>query len=434
MKKIFSTIKEYLYNHSDRIIVFVTTFISICSFIYYFINDLNLGYGDAVSRLNIARSVIDNLNPGFAQLGGVWLPLPQALMVPFIWNNFLWHSGIAAYFISGTSFILAVYFIFKICSFAFGGKIYGLIAAAILLSSINLLYIQTTAMSEMFFIATIAGSTYYLYLWAKENNLGNLILAGLFVSISTLTRYEGYFIFICSALIVIIVSIIKKKAYKIIESDFVLFLSLAATGIILWLIYSWAIFGDPFYWKNVYFHTKSIISTDTNVHNITYDAVYQKGNVFITFYSYLNAIFLANGIFISGLALIGFVFFSLSLIYKKRFVKQPENIVLLLPLSAIVFIVYAIYSGSVPLSATYLNILNIFHYDLKTFANYNLRYGLISIPIIAIIFSWVAARNIVAKIFCILIVILQLFLTIYSPILTVYPLSNSSTEAASSSH
>ena len=43
-----------------------------------------LFYGDAESHLDIARRVIDSRKPGYDQLGTVWLPLPHALMLPFV--------------------------------------------------------------------------------------------------------------------------------------------------------------------------------------------------------------------------------------------------------------------------------------------------------------------------------------------------------------
>ena len=48
--------------------------------------DYLLLYGDAVAHLAIARRIVDARYPGIAQLGGVWLPLPHLLMLPFIRN------------------------------------------------------------------------------------------------------------------------------------------------------------------------------------------------------------------------------------------------------------------------------------------------------------------------------------------------------------
>ena len=53
-------------------------------------------YGDAVAHLAISRRILDAKWPGLAQLGGVWLPLPHILMLPFIMNLRMWQTGLAA--------------------------------------------------------------------------------------------------------------------------------------------------------------------------------------------------------------------------------------------------------------------------------------------------------------------------------------------------
>ena len=65
---------------------------------YFFQHHQILLYDDSISHLRIARRVFDNTTPGLAQLGGVWLPLPHVLMLPFIWNDYLWRTGLAGSF------------------------------------------------------------------------------------------------------------------------------------------------------------------------------------------------------------------------------------------------------------------------------------------------------------------------------------------------
>ena len=52
-------------------------------------------YGDAVAHLGIARRILDARYPGLAQLGGVWLPLPHLLMLPFVQRMDWWQNGFA---------------------------------------------------------------------------------------------------------------------------------------------------------------------------------------------------------------------------------------------------------------------------------------------------------------------------------------------------
>ena len=91
-------ILDHLQHYAIYYVVFALTILSGYSFLLFFTNGSHLLYADAISRLDIARKVVDNITPGLAQLGNVWLPLPQILMLPFIWNSYLWQSGIAGLF------------------------------------------------------------------------------------------------------------------------------------------------------------------------------------------------------------------------------------------------------------------------------------------------------------------------------------------------
>ncbi len=91
----------------------VLSALSIYIFIYYYYNGLGLAYNDARSHLDIARRVVEGLKPGLAQLGSVWLPLPHLLMTFTIWNDFMWHSGLAGAIISMISYVVSCIVILK---------------------------------------------------------------------------------------------------------------------------------------------------------------------------------------------------------------------------------------------------------------------------------------------------------------------------------
>jgi len=58
--------------------------VSISAWGFYFQQGLTLSYNDARSHLNVARRVVDSLQPGAAQIGSVWLPLYHVLEIPFV--------------------------------------------------------------------------------------------------------------------------------------------------------------------------------------------------------------------------------------------------------------------------------------------------------------------------------------------------------------
>nr|MBA3723663.1 hypothetical protein [Candidatus Levybacteria bacterium] len=63
------------------------TLLSIIAWYISYVSGLITTYNDAMSHMNIARLVIDNQEPGLAQLGSVWLPLNHILPLVFVWND-----------------------------------------------------------------------------------------------------------------------------------------------------------------------------------------------------------------------------------------------------------------------------------------------------------------------------------------------------------
>src|ERR1700760_4547928 len=105
MKDSFKKITWFVDRYFSQLLFFITACISITATAYFFTHGMeNLSNYDAIARLDLARKLIDSLTPGVGQLGAIWLPFPQMLTIPFIWNNFLWHSGLAGAFISESAF------------------------------------------------------------------------------------------------------------------------------------------------------------------------------------------------------------------------------------------------------------------------------------------------------------------------------------------
>jgi len=427
MKNTFVNFAKQISENLDKILVLIAVIISVTSFFYFFQNNnLNIQFYDAQSRLNIARKVFDNLTPGIAQLGNIWLPLPQVLMMPFIWNNFLWHSGIAGYFMSGISFVMTVYFLYKIGIEAFESKFAGFVMALVALTSINFIYMQTTPMTETLFIATVTGATYYLLKWTKYQSLNSLLLAAFFVSASTLTRYEGYFVFLFSILIVPIVLMIKTKDRVKTEGMLVLFGTLAVTGIALWMLYSAAIFKDPLYWMKIYSHEISIVSTDQAVKKTVIDSttrVTTKGDLVRSIDIFSKSSAMMVGIPVTIIGTLGSIIFLLTFLIKREFRKKYYYPVLFVPFAVFTFVVFTFYRGGIPVRIPELNWSTFLNRNTNLFEEYNIRYGLSMLTFVAIFFGWLATSKFkIIKIFLILVIVFQVVTTFYTSLFTVYRL------------
>src|SRR5579872_2730062 len=95
-------------------VLLVSCLISVIGWLVFYSQGLVTAYNDTMAHLNLSRMVVDNMQPGFSQLGGVWLPLNHLLMLPFIWNDWAWRSGFAGSIISMVSFVISSYLLYKI--------------------------------------------------------------------------------------------------------------------------------------------------------------------------------------------------------------------------------------------------------------------------------------------------------------------------------
>ncbi len=379
--------KFILKNKELNVVIFVLSFFSVFASYYYFYSEQNLLYADAISRLDIARKVIDNLTPGLAQLGNVWLPLPQVLMLPFIWNDYLWHSGIAGAIMSMASFILGGYYVYKSAKLITNSVLAGYFSLAIYALNINLLYLQSTAMSEALFLCTLAATIYYFLYWVKTNNRFYLIPAAASVSAMTLTRYEGLAILLSSIPMVFVIILIREKNRSKAEANTILYAVLAGLGFGLWTIYLTAIFGDPLYWKNYYTTPQATGGGGA--------AVYTQAKPFLAaVWQYTTSSVWMNGLIPVIYAFIGLIVMIIVSIKQRNFYWM----VLGMPLSVFLFMVLTLQRNT-PIVQPNLTIDTILSSQTSYQTGFNIRYGILLLPWFAIMASYLLiVRNFKIKV------------------------------------
>jgi hypothetical protein len=153
-----------------------------------------LYYGDAQCHLAIARRVVDSRTPEIAQLGTPWLPLPHVLMLPLAVDDYLWQTGLAGAIPSAVCFVLASGFLFAAAKSVFSSRAAGAAAAALLALNPNLLYLQSTPMTEPVFLACLMALLYFTVRFQRTQSMAAVVGAGLAALAGTLTRYEGWFL------------------------------------------------------------------------------------------------------------------------------------------------------------------------------------------------------------------------------------------------
>ena len=159
-------------------------------------------YGDARAHLDVARHVTDGLNTGLAQFGSVWLPLPHILLVPLVAITPLWHSAAAGAIVGGVCFVYGALRVFSLVEELSGSRLAAWCGFAAFILNLNMLYLQSTALTEPVLLALSIGAVYHLARWMRIFGVRDLLWGALFVFCATLTRYEGWALLATSVLVV----------------------------------------------------------------------------------------------------------------------------------------------------------------------------------------------------------------------------------------
>ncbi len=137
--------------------------VSMAAIVWSWRHGAMLNYGDAVAHLHIARRVFDSRTPRFSQLGSVWLPLPHILLIPFVQNYEWWATGLAGVIPSSLAYIASCSGIYRLARRWLNPAAAALALVFFALNP-NLLYLETTAMTEPLFLC----ETIWIAVWMVE--------------------------------------------------------------------------------------------------------------------------------------------------------------------------------------------------------------------------------------------------------------------------
>jgi hypothetical protein len=234
--------------YSDRwlvALVICASCASIGAAIWAYQSHTILLYADAHSHLLIARRVVDNIYPGLAQLGDVWLPLPHLIMAPLAFNDFLWRTGLAGTLTSMPCYLIATIYVFLTARRLTRNSRASFIGSLLFVLNPNILYLQTTPLSEPVLFATLAAASYYFVVWAQDDQMRDLIYAALATFLATISRYDGWALLLALVAAIIVIDWNRYQPRSKILSDVMLFASLGGIGIVLWFVWNLVIFGSP---------------------------------------------------------------------------------------------------------------------------------------------------------------------------------------------
>lgn len=371
------------------------TIISIVSYIIFLQNGLGLSYNDARSHLDIGRRVVEGLKPGAAQLGSVWLPLNHILMVPLIWNDWMWHTGLAGAIWNMLSFVgtgLVIYQFLRHLNVSLIGRIVGII---LFIANINTLYLQSTAMTEPLLLFTMTTSCYYLLLWHENTSVINLVKTAFWIMLATLVRYDGWFLLGVAGLLVLrhsyqTSSHLKTVSEKIARTEglTVLFSTLALLGVVGWFGWNFLIFKDALYFILGPFsaHAQQLVMESAGV-------LPTKWDILLSLKVYFYALFYSSYTLPVLFAFIGYIAF-----WFDSQIKQENKFGSLALWAPLIFNIIALYFG---FSVIYVQ-------GISGDTWFNIRYGIMLAPTISIFTGYLfdRAKNLRFVLF------LSLFLTL----------------------
>jgi hypothetical protein len=243
--------------------------ISIASFFFYLQRNDLLLYGDAVAHINIARRVFDSRTPGPLQLGTVWLPLPHLLMIPLVASRFLWQTGIGGSIPSMLAYVFSVAGIFQLARTVLPElrdpvtRFAAWLAAAVFAFNPNLIYLQTTAMTEPLYLAFFIWTVVFFAGAIRKCVAGEVVKANSSLVKSVLcligacfTRYDGWLL--AAVMSVLVVALAWVGNFASLRPGAKKFVLLAAAAPALWLAYNAAVYRNPLEFANGPYSAKAI--------------------------------------------------------------------------------------------------------------------------------------------------------------------------------
>lgn len=346
--------------------------LSITAFVFYYHRNAILLYGDAVAHINIARRVFDSRTPGFFQLGTVWLPLPHVLDIPFIADNWLWRSGIGASIPSMLAYIVGTLGVFRLVH-GLASRAAAWIAALIYALNPNLLYMQSTAMTEALYLACFIWTVVYFSEFARQAKNDpprarrSLERCALVLAAAMLVRYDAWFLAGVVAIGATTILWRQRNAAPALRRGVINFLLLTALVPGLWLAYNHGAYGNALEFANGPYSARAIQERTRTATMPSYpgEGSPRTAALYVLKISRLN---LAEGRTEYLLFTAAFIALLSAFYFSRNFLPWT------LLWTPLLFYVVCIAWGSVPIYVP----------EWWPFSYYNVRYGLHLLPAVAV--------------------------------------------------
>jgi hypothetical protein len=161
---------------------------------HYHTLGLTLTHYDARGHLIVARRIFDSITPGWQQVGAVWLPLPHILNALPVQIDLFYRSGASAVGLSIAEYAMAAAAIAWIVERLTGSPMAAIAGVAVFALNPNVLYLQSTPMTEPLLLATTTIAVAMLMAWSDrdDSQRGASGTVGIVLALACLTRYEAW--------------------------------------------------------------------------------------------------------------------------------------------------------------------------------------------------------------------------------------------------
>jgi hypothetical protein len=194
----------------ERLLAVVALLAGLAAWLFYLNEELVLAHYDAKAHLVVARRVIDSITPGWRQIGAVWLPLPHLIQILPTQIDLLYRTGAFGSAISIASFGVAAWAMSRLVLLMTGSGLGAATATTLVVLNPNLLYLQSTPMTEPLLLAATLLSVLATYEWLTSASTDRIpARLGWTMFLTAWTRYEAWPILV-SCLIVVAFTLVRR--------------------------------------------------------------------------------------------------------------------------------------------------------------------------------------------------------------------------------
>lgn len=305
-----------------------------------FQQDWILLFFDTRSHLVIGRALTDSVNPGFYQLGTVWLPVPHLLLAPFMLIFPLWQTGLGASMLGIICLAVSTAALWRVAYRIGFNRPARLVVVAVFVFNPTMLYLTTTALTEPVLIACLLASLAGLSGWITASpsvSPGALaVFAGVPVTMAVLSRYEGWIFVAASVVFILIASWRRWRSVSYTATLVLSYVSVPIAGVVWWLSYNYVRFGDPLEFARGPYSAGAEATLRSGL-----GVLPQKGNLGLSLSIYHDSALNIIGLPILLFAVAGGVLF----LWQRGF--STTALLVWLPLFWYPFIVFSLWAGQI---------------------------------------------------------------------------------------